>query len=55
MHGRELLGEDCFDCAFVICVMGEVEEDRVGASSGVLARVNPREVLVFNEDRVVRW
>jgi hypothetical protein len=55
MEDGELIGENGHDCAFVIHAMGEAEEEEIGARVGVLGRVDPREVLVLNDHRAVRW
>ena len=50
----ELVDEDCSDYGLVVAIMREVHEDGVRADVGGLCRVNPCEVLVLDEDWVVR-
>ena len=50
----KLVGEDSVDRSLVVDVVGKVYVDFVGAGVGVLGRVYAREVLVFEEYRVVR-
>ena len=45
--------EECSDDELVVNVVREVHEDGVGADVGVLGRVDTRELLVLEEDRVV--
>ena len=50
----ELVGEDCSNCSLMVGIVGDVHEDGVNADVGVLCRMDPCEVLVLDEDWVVR-
>ena len=49
----ELVVEDHEDRGLVVDVVREVHVDRVGADVGVLGRVDTRETVVLEDDRVV--
>ena len=50
----ELVGEDCFDSGLMVGIVGKVHEDGICTGVGILSRVNPREVLVLDEDWAMR-
>ena len=54
MHLGELVGDDPIDPSLVVDIVRKVYVDLVGAGVGVLGRVYTRDVLVFEEYRVVR-
>ena len=50
----ERVGENCFDYGLMVGVVGEVHEDGIGVDVGVFSRVNSCDVLVLDEERVMR-
>ncbi len=53
MYVFELVGEDLVDGGLMVCAMGEVHVDCVGADIWILCRVHSCEVLVLDEYRAV--
>jgi hypothetical protein len=54
MYGDELHGENGLDDVYIVCVVWKVEGERIGGGVGVLARLSPSKVSVFDENGAVR-